>query len=449
MKIILTIHHFPPNYSAGAEVYTFRLAGWLMDHGYDVEVVCVESITHNGNCDLEHTHEIFKGISVWRLYFNLKDSPDPFYQSFENELIGDWFEAFLRQQRPDVVHINSCYLLSISTIRAAKQLSIPIVLTLHDFWFICPRIILLRPTGEICTVPENPTECVWCLATEKRRFRWIHRASGGTITSITNPVLSTSIGTNLLGISPNTEQILQRRKLLIQALNLADYILSPSQFLRDLFVGQGISEEKIVYSRISLDTSYWEDPGDKPPASTDVLRICYIGQLSPHKGVHLLLEAFNKLVFTNHRRATLKIYGNPHQFPDYSGRLQKIGESNPDIIFAGHFENRKIAKILQTCDVTVAPSLWYENSPIAIMESLTLGTPVVAANLGGMPELVRHNVNGLLFETGNVTDLTTQLQKLIDDPQLVDSLSRQADPVRDIDDEMNYVSTIYHQVVSN
>ena len=448
MKVILSVHHFPPNYSAGAEVYTFRLASWLINHGYDVEVVCIESITSSGTSELEHTHEIFEGISVWRLYFNINNAQDRFHQSFENPLIGEWFKEFLQHQSPDIVHINSCYLLSVSTIQAAKQLSLPTIATLHDFWFVCPRIILLKPTGEVCTVPENPTECVWCLATEKRRFRWLHKASNGAINGIANIVLSTPIGETLLNINPNTEKIALRRNVLMHALNQVDYILSPSQFLRDIFVQQGVNPEKIGYSRISLDTSYWEVPDQMPSSSPDVLRISYIGQIAPDKGVHILIEAFNKLTFTN-RKAHLKIYGDPSKSPKYVNKLHKIIQDNSNVEFAGRFDNKKVAKILSDSDITVTPSIWYENSPITIMEALTTGTPVIAANLGGMPELVQHNVNGLLFEAGNADDLAIQIQKLLDNPTLLDTLAKQAKLVRTIDDEMAYITELYQQVTNH
>jgi len=81
------------------------------------------------------------------------------------------------------------------------------------------------------------------------------------------------------------------------------------------------------------------------------------------------------------------------------------------------------------------------------MEALTAGTPVVTANLGGMPELVQHNVNGLLFEAGNISDLAGQLQRLLDEPGLVAALASNAHPVRMIDDEMAQILSLYESVL--
>jgi glycosyltransferase involved in cell wall biosynthesis len=446
LKVVLTIHHFPPNYTAGAEIYTFRLANRLIQQGHTVEVVCIESIDHNNGQTLRYDHESYEGISVRRLAVNLVHAPDPFRYSFENPIIGEWFGQFLEATRPDLVHINSCYLLSASTIAAVKRLSLPLIVTLHDFWFVCPRITLLKPTGKVCTVPEDVTECVWCLATEKRRFRWLEMMSQGMAGKLAQPILAQATRAKLLNIQPDAAEMTYRRSFLRDALNQADLILAPSEFLRTVFIKQGVDPTKILYTRIGLDTSHWLTPALPKTETEGNLRISYIGQLAYHKGVHVLLEAFNRLDFST-RRAQLKLYGVLEAFPGYVKSLRKIVRGNPLIEFAGRFDNRRIAEILNQTDVLVVPSIWYENSPITIMEALTAGTPVVTTNLGGMPELVQHQVNGLLFKVGDVGDLAAQLQQLVNEPALVNKLAANARPVRLIEDEVKQLISLYSGLV--
>jgi glycosyltransferase involved in cell wall biosynthesis len=216
--------------------------------------------------------------------------------------------------------------------------------------------------------------------------------------------------------------------------------------LRNVFIKQGVDPTKILYSRIGLDTSHWLTPPSPKTETEGNLRISYIGQLAYHKGVHVLLEAFNRLVFST-RGAQLKIYGVLEAFPDYVKSLRKIAQGHPLIEFSGRFDNRRIAEILNQTDVLVVPSIWYENSPITIMEALTAGTPVVTTNLGGMPELVQHQVNGLLFKVGDVDDLATQLQRLVNEPALVNKLAANARPVRLIDDEIKQLISLYSRLV--
>ncbi|HEX9923981.1 MAG TPA: glycosyltransferase family 4 protein [Anaerolineae bacterium] len=448
MKIVLTIHHFPPNYNAGAENYTFRLASWLINAGHEVEVVCIESISQ-GTHEIEAKRDVYEGVPVWRLYYNLAQTPDPFRWSFENPAIGAWFTDFLAQTRPDLVHINSCYLLSINTIMATKQLSLPLIVTLHDFWFVCPRITLLKPTGERCHVPDNVAECAWCLGTEKRRFRYAETASRGLAGAMAHNLLKSSIGAKVLGIQPNAKEIAYRRDVSLKALKQADIILAPSEFLRSIFLEQGLDPAKILFSRYGLDTGHWVSSTESPREASEDLRITYIGQVARHKGVHLLVEAYTRLDLSK-RRARLKIYGDLTVFPDYVQSLQNIASSTngrPAVEFAGRFDNRRVAEILRQTDVIVVPSIWYENSPIAIMEALTAGTPVVTANLGGMPEMVHHNQNGLLFAPGDAPDLARQLQRLVDEPDLVANLAAGAQPVRMIDHEMEQLFSIYENLL--
>jgi glycosyltransferase involved in cell wall biosynthesis len=447
MKIVLPVHHFPPTYSAGAEVYTFRLANWLMRHGHEVEVVCVESITFDGREEIEHRHELYDGISVWRLYFDYRRAPDPFHRSFDNPLIGKWLTGFLRQARPQIVHLQGGYLLSASAIEAVKQASLPLVVTLHDFWFVCPRLTLLKPTGAVCRVPDNVAECAWCLATERRRFRWLDIASRGAAGALALPLLAEPGAARLFGIYPDAQELARRREQLMSALKRADMILSPSEFLRRIFVEQGIDPARIIYSRLGLDTSHWAAPLEPAPASAETLRLAYIGQVARHKGVDLLVKAFNRLD-RSRRPAQLKIYGGLGAFPDYARALQGLARGNPAIEFAGRFDNSRIAEILQQTDAVVVPSIWYENSPVTIAEALATGTPVLASNLGAMPELVRHNWNGLLFKAGDVDDLTCQLQRLLDEPGLVSRLAANAHAVRLIDDEMAQLVSLYESVAA-
>jgi glycosyltransferase involved in cell wall biosynthesis len=442
MKITLTVHHFPPNYLAGTEVYTFRLANWLLRRGHTVDVICIESITDAAPGEIRHTHEVYEDLSVYRLYFNLGQAADPFRHSYDNPAIGRWFADFLQRERPDLVHLHSGYLMSASIVAATKQQFLPLVVTLHDFWFVCPRITLLKPTGVVCRVPKNVAECAWCLAMDKRRFRWPELASRGAAGVLAQALLASPAGAGLLGIQPDAGEIARRRRVLIEALKQADLILSPSEFLRGIFVEQGIDPAKILYSRLGLDSGHWNvsSAADRMPSRH--LRFSYIGQLVPHKGVHLLIAAFNRLSHSR-RPARLIIYGNTSAFPRYAQRLYAMAKHNPAIELAGQFENREVANILRQTDVLVVPSIWYENSPVAILEALTTGTPVVGSNLGGIPELVQHDVNGLLYQAGSVADLARQLQRLSDEPGLVARLASQVRPARTIDDEMEGIVALY------
>jgi hypothetical protein len=116
---------------------------------------------------------------------------------------------------------------------------------------------------------------------------------------------------------------------------------------------------------------------------------------------------------------------------------------------AGVYRRQEVSRVLRELDVIVVPSLWYENSPNAILESFAHRTPVVASDLGGMTELVREGENGLLFAPGDADDLARQLRRLLDDPHVLSTLRAGISPVKSVAQEMDELDEIYRAVVGN
>ncbi|MDP8298022.1 MAG: glycosyltransferase, partial [Candidatus Orphnella occulta] len=94
------------------------------------------------------------------------------------------------------------------------------------------------------------------------------------------------------------------------------------------------------------------------------------------------------------------------------------------VTFPGMIDNSKIGKIYKKIDVLVVPSIWPENSPVTIMEALASGTPVLASDIGGIPELVDHSINGLLHKYDDPASLADNIRKIIKDPEIVGILSK-------------------------
>ena len=179
MRVLLAVHHFPPHHIGGAEWQAYRIAWGMKEKGCEVRVICVESDTWGAAGQLGYTDESYDGISVRRLFFNLPLSPDPFRWSFRNPLIESHLLSYFEDFRPDVVHLVSGYLMSAGVISAAKASGIPVVLMPMDFWFLCPRVTLLRRDGSVCDVPDDPVECTLCMCQDKQRYRLSAKVTRG------------------------------------------------------------------------------------------------------------------------------------------------------------------------------------------------------------------------------------------------------------------------------
>jgi glycosyltransferase involved in cell wall biosynthesis len=433
MKILMAVHHLPPTFGGGAEWRAQRTARELQQAGHQVQIVCVESITHGEGQKLQHTTTDQDGVTVHRLYFDLARSPDPFLWSYRNPLVGQHVRGLLRAFGPQILHLISGYLMSGSTIEAAQQVGVPVVLSLTDFWFLCPRITLLRSDGSLCTTPADPLACALCLRKEKRRYRLPDQMSGGIAGRLLSRIWQRNDDALVAAIR-------ERKAYLLSLLNTVDAVISPSRFLKDMIEAQGGAPRHAVHMRQGLDLHGWADAGPAP--GNDRLRIGYIGQIARHKGVDILVEAFCSLRPAE-RRPRLELFGDADQFPRFADRLRRRVAGRDDVLFAGRFDHSQIRRIHAGIDVLVVPSRWYENSPNVILEAFATGTPVVVSALGGMAELVTDGVNGFHFEAGNVKALARVLQRFVDQPDLAARLGRATPPVKTVQKEIEELLLLY------
>lgn len=433
MKVVIAVHHFPPRYTGGAEWRAYRTAAALQARGYTPHVICVEHIDQGPTTGVAWEDDVFNDVPVRRLSFQQAAAPDRFRWEYDNRWIGDHMRQFLQEQHPAIVHLIGGYLLSGSVLRVAKQLDIPTVVSLTDFWFLCKRISLLRSNGQVSTLPINPATCARCLGEEQRRYRWLGQVAPG---------LMDRFWQTRTALIQNLEA---RLTFLRETLNQVDRIISPSQFLRTVYVEAGVDADRVIFSRQG-HTFQQIDPDLLEKTSAPMLRIGYIGQITPHKGVHLLFEAVRQLPTA---ALTVRAYGDTTPFPHYTTRLQQIIVGDERLQLAGVYPRSVVSQVMRELDVLVVPSLWYENSPNVILEAFAHRTPVITANLGGMAELVQDGKNGLLFEPGDSSSLTRQLQRLVDEPELLSRLRAGITPIKSVAEEIDELEAIYQDVCRN
>lgn len=430
MNILLAVHHFPPHYSGGAEWRTLRTAVALQQRGHKVRVVAIESIQSEPAQGLTWFDEVYEGIHIRRLSFNMRSAPDYFRWQYDNPWVGSHIEAMLRVEQPDVFHMVGGYLITASAMAAAERVQIPRVISLTDYWWICPRISLLRTDGTISDIPIQPENCVRCLGEERRRFRLPGKFAPAVMELYWKQQRQ------------SIEQINERMSFLLGTLNRVNAIICPSRFLLNIYARMGISPRLMRFVRQGR-----EFPGLTPEmiqkTASPVLRIGYIGQIAKLKGVHVLIEAVRTLTGAP---VQLDIYGDMSAFPKYSALLMELAAGDPRIRLLGTYERLSLA--LKELDVVVVPSLWYENSPNSILEAFAHATPVITSNLGGMAELVRDGENGMLFAPGDSDDLARQIQCLLDDPSRLDRLRSGIQPIKSMAEEMDELEMLYNQVTN-
>jgi glycosyltransferase involved in cell wall biosynthesis len=170
-----------------------------------------------------------------------------------------------------------------------------------------------------------------------------------------------------------------------------------------------------------------------------------MGQVLHSKGVDLLARAYLQLANV-HTRVSLEIWGGTDSQPGYIASLESLLDQAPHAAIRGRYEPSQVGSLLQDIDVLVVPSRWPEIGPLTLLEAFATRTPVIAARIGNMPELVDHGQNGLLFDAGSVSDLAHQMRRILEEPDLYDRLRARIPQVRSPDDEMREIVGLYTRV---
>jgi glycosyltransferase involved in cell wall biosynthesis len=442
MRILFITLFFPPKYNAGTENYTLGLAHAFLAKGHDVAVVCAEDWDTGKAYWNGVTEDIYRGVPVHRLRLNWMKALDPNRVLYDSPVIEEWLDRFLAQHPVDLVHVTSTLSLGAGILRSVRRAGIPLVLTLMDFWFLCPSIQLFHSNGSLCNGHTTPWECESCLLTGSHLFQRLNKTRipkpiqirfWDTISHV--PVL-----TRQRGLRGMLLDMTRRKQFLQDALNLPDLVLSHSKFVQQMFAQH--TPVPVEMLRNGHDLAWRNDHHGK--TKTDRLRFGYLGQIQMTKGVHVLIEAFQKAQLGEH--AQLDIWGDLSRNPAYVEQLKTLMGDNVAITLRGRFDRSQLATVLADVDVLVVPSIWYENAPLVIQEAFAVKTPVIATNLGGMAEAVTHEVSGLLFERGDEVDLARQIQRLVEEPNLLAQLRAGVPPVKTIDEEVTELEAIYHQL---
>lgn len=449
MRILHVSHGYPPDQMAGAEVYTWSVASEQARRGYEVHVLAPAK--REGRLEHELIEEQLDGVHVHRLNQNFLGI-DRLEKTYTDPEVDAVFARLLERLKPGVVHVQHTIGVSAGVLRVAKRAGAPLVMTLHDFWAHCPRGQRMTPRLHLCERVE-PWRCALCVGRKRAAYfvRWLSEYPKGRVReSRGKSALSKALGfapstLSYLANETWTAPILRRSAHMLDALLAADVLLSPSNFLTERYVEQGVPRERIEFSEYGMNDAPFRALAPRAPRDPKLrpVRFGFTGTLIPNKGADLLIEAFQKLPVG---AATLDIFGaaSGPSAAQYEAELRALNR-HPGLEFRGRFDNRRIAEILSALDVVVVSSRWWENAPLTIHETVMAGMPVVTANHGGMRELGERFGNAALFEPGDTADLECALRRFLDEPEIWKQLQpRRA--VRTVSDDVDGLLERYERL---
>lgn len=415
-RVLHVVHQYLPDHIGGTELYTQTLVSSLLSHGYQSSV-----FTRQRGDRPRFPCDDRESVPIYKIIAERESAQAIFLSTFGNHFLQDAFAETLQVTSPDLVHIHHLMGLPAAIPRLAREAGLPVAVTLHDYWFLCPNAQLLTNYDySICSGPRLWLNCARCTAARLER-----------------PGL-------ILGAPLIAGVMAWRASLLRQAMRHVNAFVAPTGFVRDLFVQKGLlMAEQVVHIPHGIDVDGVQPR--HPRLANAPLRVSYLGGISWQKGVHVLVNAVTRL---DPSSVVLRIYGDHTAFPSYTEHLTHKTAGRPNIAFLGRQTRAEVWEALAKTDVLVVPSLWYETAVLVIQEAFAAGVPVLASGLGALQERVHHGVDGYLYPPGDSQALADILEQLAADRDQLARLQAGIRPVLTINQHVEQVLALYRSLVS-
>lgn len=447
MRILLVVHQFLPDHYGGTEQLTSHTGLELLARGHEVHVLTAGAgLGSESSAGVPSKDYDYQGLKVHAVgAVRRRTRLERIRDEYANDLMAGHVRGYVERLQPDAVHIFNLFNLSGSLLDVFEELDVPVVFTPTSFWPINKTMTLTKPGGELCDGPDElSANCLECWGAEKY-------VKPETLPEIADKrEFYRALARRTLS-EPRNEELkpvrlmLERNRYLQERFNrTVDAILSPNEFMSRKLTAHGIDPGLVRLSPYGMNTSGFETARTPRPESGEI-RVGFIGSINQLKGLHVLIEAFKRL--PRESGATLRVCGGLNGWPDYAYEVYELAGGDPRINFAGSFPNEEMVAELGKIDVLAVPSVWHENTPLVVYSAFAAGIPVVASGTEGLSAIVRHGVNGLLFEPGDAGDLAAQLLRLTEEPDLLEKLGSRASKPRDVKDSVDEMLGLYGRLL--
>lgn len=380
--------------NGGSEKYYFELGKLLKKNGNEVAYFSMKDDRNIKTGDKEYFVEKIDLNTGSKL-----KALDIIYSKKNYKKMQEAIDDF----KPDIVHLNNFQRqLSESIVECCKDNNIPMVFTAHDMQAICPASSMLCK-GKICE------ECI------EKGYRYCIKKS-----CIKNSKLK-----SILGV---IESNYYRKKKVYEKI---DYIITPSEFMKKQLI-----KGKLKYNKIQTIHNFIIQK-EKTEKNEDEGYAFFFGRLSEEKGILNLIKAIKNI-----ENARLLVAGDGPE-KKYISEYINENKLQDKIQLLGYLNQEQIRNYIKKAKFVVVPSIWYENCPYSILETMEIGKPIIGSKIGGIPELIENNKNGFLYKYDDIKELEKNMKKLFDNKQLVDMQSKKSRELF----EQNYIEEIYYNKI--
>lgn len=395
MRVLLICHALPPESVGGVEQHVDGLSRELVQLGCEVEIYARTSAP--GRPQGEVVREANGNPSRTRVVYRFEGA-STLDQCYQDDVLDRALEQHLNLAaaagRPfDVAHVHHLTGMSTGLPAVLRRHGVPVVMTLHDYWLMCPRGQMFHPRMESCEQVEQ------------------HRCS--ECNAITFPHWATE--------SAALAERIRNRALAV--LQQATRLVVPSARVIPPFTALGVPAERFTVVENAVDTTALERL--PPVTGTGPLRLGYLGTLLPSKGLHVLVQAVQRQAPGT---VTLAIHGNAvpyHGDEGYLTRTFAMLRPGDQVHYHGPYSGADLPAILARLDLVAAPALWREAFGLTPREALAAGRPVLCSRIGGLQDAITDGQEGLILPPGDVAAWAAAIQALARDrPRLLAMAAR-------------------------
>lgn len=448
MRVIHAVSGFPPDAYGGTEVYVAKLTEGLHTRGIDSIVAAPRE------CDrtpaqivtyLHHTTPVCRYPAP----------ANPPLEQWQERVPHQHFEVFsewLKQQSAPIFHQHS-YRFDCGSyhLRLAKQLGMKTVMTLHIPEPICLRQTMMRNGTKPCNGKIDEVQCGVCLGMSDKVPSTIAKTLG---------LLPLTVGQKLkkslhrfpsprirqLGTTFGTPALVaHNRRRVLEMAEMCDRIVTVCRWMHDVLMRNGIPAEKLVFCPQGSPIAH--RPFAPKPVSHP-LKLGFLGRWHETKGIHILVEAIQRLPREIPIELTLhgSLHGKFHAGSQILDRVKEIAEQDDRIQIKPVLSREAVSDAIAQFDLLAVPSQWFETGPLVVREAHAVGTPVIGSNLGGIPELVRHGVDGWLVKADDIDAWRDAIAYLATHPEAVEKLRQGIEPVRTFEEVADDMQLLYQNL---
>jgi glycosyltransferase involved in cell wall biosynthesis len=394
---------------------------------------------------------IFEGVPIFAIERNTFGFKTADIYFDPEDRVYPLFKECCQKLKPDIVHFHHLSPSDIlAQMKAAKEIGLPLILTYHSPMMTCQQAYMLYLGQTPCDGKIEYRKCLICAQVNYGIPIYFARVWAGMPKNMTNCLGRFIANTGLscrfatwLQLPWLTREIMDGWR---SELKMIDHFVAVCQWVYELLIKNNIPPEKITLCRHGII-------GQTPPIMErqrhDILRLGYLGRIHHSKGIEVLLKAF-KLLPYHYNKIELYIYGLIQDEPDkrYLHKLLRLSASDQRIKWMGILSSKEKFQVLNQLDILVIPSLWLETGPLVLLESWAVGTPVIGTNRGGIAELIKNRCGGLLFNSGDASDLARVITEVYDNSDLLTKLRISIPKVRTMKEVADDMESLYQRLKS-